>query len=129
MGENMEENMEDLKLCDSDYKFMMIVWEHAPVSSGALVKLCGEELGWKKSTTYTVIKKLCQRGFICNENAIVSVLVEKERCQRVESDYFIERTFGGSLPQFIAAFLGGGKQLSAEEAEEIKQMIDAHRKK
>lgn len=121
--------MEDLKLCDSDYKFMMIVWEHAPISSGGLVKLCSEELGWKKSTTYTVIKKLCERGFIRNENATVSVLVEKEQCQRVESDYFIERTFGGSLPRFIAAFLGDGKQLSEEEAEEIKQMIDAHRKK
>lgn len=121
--------MEDLKLCDSDYKFMMIVWKYAPISSGGLVKLCSEELGWKKSTTYTVIKKLCERGFIRNENATVSVLVEKEQCQRVESDYFIERTFGGSLPRFIAAFLGDGKKLSEEEAEEIKQMIDAHRKK
>ena len=119
--------MEDLKLCDSDYKFMTIVWEHAPVSSGKLVKLCADKLGWKKSTTYTVIKKLCQRGFIRNESSLVTVLVEQERCQREESDYFLERTFGGSLPKFIAAFLGGGKTLTEQEAEEIKRMIDAHR--
>ncbi len=93
--------MEYLKLCDSDYRFMMVVWEHAPVSSGTLVKLCNEVLGWKKSTTYTTIKKLSEKGYIKNENAIVSVLIEKERVQRDESAYFVERTFGGSLPQFF----------------------------
>ena len=118
--------MRDLKLCDSDYKFMTIIWEHAPVNSGELVTLCSNELGWKKSTTYTVIKKLCERGFIKSENAIVSVLVDKEECQAMESDYFVERTFGGSLPSFIAAFLNT-KKLSEEEAEEIKRMIDAHK--
>ncbi len=117
--------MDDLRLCDSEYRFMMIVWEHAPVGSGKLVELCQSELGWKKSTTYTVIKKLCERGFIQNENAIVSVLVEKERCQAVESDYFLERTFGGSLPGFLAAFLGN-KKLKPEEAEELKRMIDRY---
>lgn len=115
----------DLKLCDSDYKFMTIVWEYAPVNSGELVTLCNEQLGWKKSTTYTVIKKLAERGFIKNENAVVSVLVEKEACQAVESDYFVERTFGGSLPGFLAAFLNSRK-LSEAEAEEIKKMIDEH---
>ena len=117
----------DLKLCDSDYKFMTIVWVHAPINSGELVALCNEQLGWKKSTTYTVIKKLTERGFIKNENAIVSVLVAKEDCQAVESDYFVERTFGGSLPGFLAAFLNS-KKLTEEEAEEIKKMIDAHMK-
>ncbi len=117
----------DLKLCDSDYKFMTIVWEYAPINSGELVALCNEQLGWKKSTTYTVIKKLTERGFIKNENAIVSVLVAKEDCQAVESDYFVERTFGGSLPGFLAAFLNS-KKLTEEEAEEIKKMIDAHMK-
>jgi len=68
----------DLKLCDSDYKFMMIVWKHAPINSGELVTLCNKQLGWKKSTTYTVIKKLTERGFIQNENALVFVLVAKE---------------------------------------------------
>lgn len=117
--------MEYLKLCDSDYRFMMVVWEHAPVSSGTLVKLCNEVLGWKKSTIYTTIKKLSEKGYIKNENAIVSVLIEKERVQRDESAYFVERTFGGSLPQFLAAFLGG-KKIPAKEAEKIKKLIDKH---
>ncbi len=120
-----ETTMEDLKLCDSEYKFMLIVWEHAPVNSGELVTLCNEQLGWKKSTTYTVIKKLSERGFIKNENAVVSVLVEKENCQSVETEFFVERTFGGSLPSFLAAFLNSRK-LSVKEAEEIKKMIDSH---
>jgi len=104
---------------------MSVVWEHAPVNSGQLVKLCNEALGWKKSTTYTTIKKLCEKGYIQNENAVVSVLIEKERVQTEESEYFVERTFGGSLPQFLAAFLGG-KKISEEEAEKIKALIDRH---
>lgn len=117
--------MEYLKLCDSDYRFMMVVWEHAPVNSGRLVKLCDEILGWKKSTTYTTIKKLSEKGYIKNENATVTVLIEKERVQTDESEYFVKRTFGGSLPQFLTAFLGG-KKISAEEAEKIKALIDRH---
>ena len=119
----MEEK--ELRLCDSDYRFMLLVWEHAPVNSGALAALCNEKFGWKKSTTYTVIKKLSDRGFLKNENAVVQALVEKEDCQAVETDYFMERTFGGSLPGFIAAFLNS-KKLSEKEAEEIKRMIDSH---
>ncbi len=119
----MEMQMEDLRLCDSEYRFMTLVWEHAPVGSGKLVELAKEQLGWKKSTTYTVIKKLCERGFIQNEQAVVSVLVPMERCQAVESDYFLERTFGGSLPAFLASFLGT-KKIKAAEAEELKRMID-----
>lgn len=118
--------MEDLKLCDSEYRFMMIVWEMAPVKSGELVKAAQEKLGWKKSTTYTVIKKLSERGFLKNEDTVVTALVEKDRCQAVESDYFVERTFDGSLPKFIAAFLGG-RTISEKEAEEIKQLIDSHK--
>lgn len=118
--------MESLKLCDSDYRFMLVVWEYAPVNSGELVKRCNEILGWKKSTTYTAIKKLSEKGYIQNDNAIVSVLIPKERVQREETKYFVDRTFGGSLPQFIAAFLGGGKKLSGEEAEKLKAMIDEY---
>lgn len=118
--------MEYLKLCDSDYKFMCIVWEHAPIPSGELVKLCREKLGWKKSTTYTEIKKLAEKGYLVNEDACVSVLISKDRVQADESEYFIERTFDGSLPGFIAAFLGG-KKISAKEAEELKRLIDACR--
>lgn len=122
----MEKSLEILKLCDSEYRFMMIVWENAPLKSGELVSLCREKLGWKKSTTYTVIKKLCERGYIQNQDAVVSVLIPKEKVQAEESDYFVERTFEGSLPGFLAAFLGG-RTLSEQEAEKLKQMIDAHK--
>ena len=118
--------MEYLKICDSDYRFMLIVWEHAPINSGELVKLCNQILGWKKSTTYTTIRKMCEKGYIVNENATVSVLIEKDRVQADESEYFVERTFGGSLPQFLTAFLQG-KKISEKEAEKIKALIDEHR--
>lgn len=117
--------MEQLKLCDSDYRFMSVVWDYAPIPSGKLVKLCNEILGWKKSTTYTTIKKMSEKGYIKNENAVVTVLISKERVQRDESDYFVERTFGGSLPNFLTAFLGG-KKISAEEAQKIKDIIDRY---
>ena len=120
--------MEYLKLCDSDYRFMAIVWDNAPVSSGALVKLGNEQLGWKKSTTYTAIKKLAQKGYLINENAVVSVIIPRERVQRDESNYFVERTFDGSLPGFLTAFLGG-KKISKKEAEKIKQIIDDYSEK
>ena len=116
----------DLKLCDSDYKFMLIVWEHAPLNSGELVTLCKEHLGWKKSTTYTVIKKLTERGFIKNENAVVEPLYTREEVQAQESGAFVERTFSGSLPQFLTAFLGGRKKLSSKEAAELKDLIDSY---
>ena len=118
--------MDDLKLCDSEYRFMLLVWEAAPVRSGELVRLAADRLGWKKSTTYTVIRKLSERGFLKNEDALVTPLVSKSEGQAVESDYFVERTFGGSLPKFLAAFLGG-KKISEEEAEEIRRLIDSHR--
>lgn len=117
--------MEERRLCDSDYRFLMILWEHAPVGSGELVRLCQEELGWKKSTTYTQIKRLSEKGLIKNEKAVVSPLVTREEVQARESDAFVERTFGGSLPGFLAAFLGGRK-LSVGEVQELKALIDRH---
>lgn len=117
--------MENLKLCDSDYRFMLVVWEAAPVNSGELVWLCQEQLGWKKSTTYTQIKKMCEKGYIENTQAVVRVLIPKERVQADESAYFVERTFDGSLPAFLTAFLGG-KTITEHEAEKIKKMIDEH---
>ena len=117
--------MEFLKLCDSDYRFMQIVWEAAPVNSGELVRLCSERLDWKKSTTYTQIKKMCDKGYIENVQATVRVLVPREQVQADESAYFVERTFDGSLPEFLTAFLGG-KTISEKEAERIKRMIDEH---
>lgn len=117
--------MESIKLGDCDYRFMNIVWEHSPVKSGDLVKLCEEILGWKKSTTYTIIKKMSEKGLLKNEEAIVTALISKEKVQKSESEHFVERTFDGSLPQFIAAFLVG-KKLSKKEADELKAMIDKY---
>ena len=117
--------MEYYKLCDSDYRFMMVVWEYEPVNSGELVRICAQELGWKKSTTYTEIKKLCEKGYLTTENAVVRALIPREKVQADESEYFVERTFGGSLPQFVAAFLGG-KKISEKEAEYLKKLIDEH---
>ena len=118
--------MDDLKLCDSEYRLMLRVWQGAPVPAGARGGLAADRLWWKKSTTYTVIRKLSERGFLQNEDALVTPLVSKDECQAVESDYFVERTFGGSLPKFLAAFLGD-KTISDEEAEEIRRLIDSHR--
>lgn len=119
--------MQDLKLCESEYRFMQIVWEAAPLTSGQLAALCLEKLGWKKSTTYTVLKKLCERGFVQNQKAVVTPLVKREDVQSCQSEVFVERTFSGSLPAFIAAFVRGRK-LDEEEAEEIKRMIDQSRR-
>jgi len=118
--------MENLKLCESDYRFMQVVWENEPVASGKLVTLCAEKLGWKKSTTYTVLRKMCEKEFLKNEDTIVTSVIPKEKVQAYESEYFVEKTFDGSLPKFIASFLGG-KTLSEKEAEEIKRLIDAHK--
>ena len=115
--------MDDLKLCDSDYRFMSVVWESEPVGSGQLVRLCQDRLGWKKSTTYTVLKKLCDRGFLKNEGSVVSALVPREQVEVFESGYVVDRSFGGSLPALVAAFLRG-KKLSQQEAEELRRMIE-----
>lgn len=114
------------KLCDSDFYFMKVVWEVEPVNSGKLVQLCSEKLGWKKSTTYTMIKKMSQKGFLKNENATVTSLISKQEVEKQESDYFVERTFEGSLPGFLAAFMKG-RTISEQEAEELKQMIESYK--
>jgi BlaI family transcriptional regulator, penicillinase repressor len=120
--------MDNYKLCDSDYRFMLVAWANAPVGSGRLVDLCREQLGWKKSTTYTAIKKMSEKGLIRNEDAVVTILVPKEDVQAVASDYFLDHTFAGSLPQFLAAFLGN-RTISDSEADEIKRLIDAHQER
>ena len=119
--------MNDLKLCESDYRFMSVVWDSAPVSSGALVRLCQERLGWKKSTTYTVLKKLADKGFLKNEDSTVTALIPRDQVQIFESGYVVDKAFGGSLPAFIAAFTQDRK-LTAQEADEIQRLIDASRK-
>jgi BlaI family transcriptional regulator, penicillinase repressor len=116
-------NMEQYKLFDAEYKFASIVWANEPINSTELVKLSLEKLGWKKSTTYTVLKKLCERGILKNEDAMVSSIIKKEAAQRYESQTVIEKNFDGSLPQFLTAFLGGRK-LTNKEAEELKRIIE-----
>jgi len=97
--------MERYKLFDAEYKFVSLIWENEPINSTELVKLCFEKLGWKKSTTYTVLRKLCERGILQNQNAIVTTLIKREEAQKHESEALIEKAFDGSLPQFLTAFL------------------------
>lgn len=119
--------METPKVYESEYRFCLILWEHEPVKSKELVRLCQEQLGWKSTTTYTVIKRLAQRGVLKNENTIVSSLVSKEDIQAAELDEFVEKTFEGSLPAFVAAFTKH-KQISQEEIDAVQAMIDRYRK-
>lgn len=118
--------METPKIFESEYRFCEILWEHEPVSSGELVRLCREKLEWKKSTTYTVIRRLTERGVLKSENAIVTSLVSKEEAQSCKSAEVVERTFSGSLPGFIAAFTRK-KPLTPKEAGEIQKIIDAYK--
>ena len=115
--------MEIPKVFESEYKFCLILWENEPIKSGDLVNLCREKLGWKNTTTYTVIKRLSERGVVKNENTIVSSLVSKEEIQEAEIVDMVEKTFEGSLPAFIAAF-GRHERLTEEEIENIKRMIE-----
>lgn len=119
------ERKENLKLCESDYRFMTVVWDNEPVASGQLVQLCQEKLGWKKATTYTTLKKLSEKGFAQNVDTVVTSLVPREDVQAYASEHFVEHTFRGSLPQFLVSFLGD-KTISAEEAAELKRLIDEH---
>ena len=117
--------MEELKLYDAEYRLLEIVWELEPLTSTELYKACLPRLGWKKSTTYTVLRKLCERGILKNEGSRVTALVKKEDVQRYESQAVVERWFDHSLPGFVAAFLGE-KKLSRKEAEELKKLIDSY---
>lgn len=116
----------ELKLCESDFKFMSIVWENEPLSSHSLVEYCANELGWKKSTTYTMLKKLCEKGFAKNENSVVTSLIPKEQVQAYASEHIVKNSFGGSLPCFLTSFLGS-KKISGKEAEELKRLIDSYK--
>ncbi len=115
------------KVFESEYRFCLILWEHEPVKSSELVNLCKEQLDWKPTTTYTVIKRLSERGVLKNENTVVSSLVSKDEIQGAEINEMVEKTFEGSLPAFIAAFTKHTK-LSSAEIDEVQQMIDNYRK-
>lgn len=119
--------MDSIRLGDSEYQFAKLVWEHEPISSGDLVSLCLEHFGWKKSTTYTVLKKLCEKGIFQNTNTIVSSCISKDVIEQQVSEAFIKRTFQNSLPSFLNAFMNH-KQLSDQEADELKALIDQYRK-
>ena len=116
--------MEEMKQGVVEAKFADMIWKNEPVSSGELVKLCAAELDWKKSTTYTVLKKLCERGIFKNENGEVSSLISKQDFYAMQSEKFVEETFDGSLPAFFAAFTKR-KALSTEEIAQIRSMIDS----
>ena len=115
--------MEETKLGVIESRFADLIWDHAPLTSGELVKLCQAELNWKKSTTYTVIKRLAERGVVHTENAVVTALVQREDVQRAESRAFVAHNFHGSLPAFLTAFMGNSK-LSKEDADVLHAMID-----
>ena len=125
--EKGEINMDTPKVFESEYRFCLILWEREPIKSSELVTLCKEQLGWKPTTTYTVIKRLSERGVLKNENTIVSSLVSKDEVQASEINEMVEKTFEGSLPAFIAAFTKHQK-ISEKEIDEVQKMIDRFRK-
>ena len=115
------------KIHEGEYRFCLIMWEHEPVTAVQLVKLCQEQLGWKKSTTYTVIKRLGERGVLKLENGIVTAFVSREAAEAAEIDTFVESKFGGSLPAFVAAFTKR-QDLSEHDLDEVQRMIDRIRR-
>ena len=119
--------MFEIELGDVQEKFAEIVWANEPVGSGELVRICGRELNWKKPTTYTVLRKLCEKGLFKNENGTVTSVISRDDFYSAKSEKFVDETFDGSLPAFIAAFMNH-KKLTEKEADEIQKMIDSYRK-
>ena len=119
--------MEIPKIPEGEYRFCLILWEHEPVTAVELVKLCQSQLGWKRTTTYTVIKRLEERGVLCNDNGMVTSLVSKEEVQASEIDELVEKKFEGSLPSFVAAFTKHQK-ITPNEIDELQRMIDRFRR-
>lgn len=118
--------MQDYELGAVQREFAELIWAREPIGSGELVKLCSEKFEWKKSTTYTVLRKLCEKGIMKNEDGVVSAVVSREAFYAAKSGQFVDETFEGLLPAFIAAF-ASGKKLSRKEVDEIQQMIDDFR--
>ena len=115
--------MEELVLFEAEKRLMEIIWQAAPVESGRLVKLAADNINWNKSTTYTVLRKLIAKGFVKNEDSIVSVLIPKEEVLISESNQIVNESFSGSLPKFVAAFLGNNQTLSDEDADALMKLI------
>lgn len=118
--------MEDYKLGAMETKFAELIWDNEPINSGELVRLCEKEFGWKKSTTYTMLRRLCERGLFQNIDAVVSSIITKQEFQAIQSEQFVEETFDGSLPLFLAAF-SRRKKLTEEEISELQQLINEYR--
>lgn len=118
--------MEKTSLGIMEYHLLSLIWENEPLTSMQLVQLCGEAFDWKKSTTYTMLKRLQQKGFVHSERTVVTSLIDRDSVQSSESEAFVANTFSGSLPGFLAAFFNG-KTISDEEAEELKELIDSYR--
>ena len=117
----------DMEIGEVQERFANLVWDHEPIPSGQLVKLCEQELNWKKPTTYTVLRKLCEKGLFRNEDGLVSAVLTREQFASRRSEQFVDNASHGSLPAFVAAFTAQ-KPLSAQEAEEIQEMISKFRK-
>ncbi|MBE6879184.1 MAG: BlaI/MecI/CopY family transcriptional regulator [Ruminococcaceae bacterium] len=118
--------MQKYKLTESEYRFVKIIWDNQPMPSSQLVEVCKEKFDWKKSTTYTMLKRLCEKDVLKNENAAVTALVTRSEEEKYQSSHIVNETFDGSLPNFIAAFMQG-KKLTGEEAEKLKQLIDSYK--
>jgi len=114
-----------LTLTPAEERLAALIWQEAPLTSPELVSLAQREMDWKKSTTYTVLKKLCEKGIFQNEQAHVRVLLTREALIEQQSRHFVEASFGGSLPKFLASFIGG-KTISPEQADELRRLIDEH---
>ena len=115
--------METPKIFESEYRFCLILWEHEPIAAAELAKLCQEQLGWKRTTTYTVIKRLGERGIVLNDSGTVTALVSKDEAEASEIDELVAKKFGGSLPAFVAAF-ARHQHMSDRELDEVQRMID-----
>ncbi len=118
----------EYSLSNADQRLLSIVWEAQPIPSPALCKLALERLGWKRTTTYTVLRRLCDKGILQNQDTVVTALVEQQQVQQAQGRQVLEQNFSGSLPQFVAAFLNSGS-LSEQEAREIQRMLDDYRKR
>ena len=118
--------MAQYKLGEVESAFAALIWDNEPLTSSQLVELCSDRLDWKKSTTYTVLRRLCQRGIFQNENGIVTSLISREEFAARRSEEFVDQTFDGSLPKFLAAF-ASRKKLSREEIEQLQRLIDENR--
>ena len=118
--------MANFRLAEGEYRFACIVWDNEPLPSGKLVELSQERLGWKKSTTYTVLRRLCQRGLFQNEGGVVTSRLSRQEFDALRSQEFLDQTFDGSLPRFLTAF-ASRKKLSSEEIAELQRLIDENR--